>query len=382
MANNIKGMVEKRNALYDELNALLNGIEQGDEVRALSEDERREFDEKSEQIKALDESIRAIETANRMQRYEADGRSDKEARSLEEQRVLDEKDIRAYLNGDTRALPVADNGGIIPSTIANRIIEEVKELCPIYNLVDVYHAKGDLVFPVYDESSAQISAAYVDDLAELTEGSGKFTTITLKNFIMGSLVKISKSLLNQTDFDIVSFVTKKVAKAIADKIGRECLLGTENKMQGLMETTNLVTAAATAAITADELIDVQMAVPEIYQSDACWIMNKSTFAALRKLKDNDGNYLLNKDLTTEFRWHLLGKRVYIDSNVPEIGAGKKVLVYGDMKGLALKHTKQIEMQLLQEKYATQHAVGICAYVECDSKIIDKQRFVVLQMKAG
>ena len=314
MANNIKGMVEKRNALYDELNALLNGIEQGDEVRALSEDERREFDEKSEQIKALDESIRAIETANRMQRSEADGRSDKEARSLEEQRVLDEKDIRAYLNGDTRALPVADNGGIIPSTIANRIIEEVKELCPIYNLVDVYHAKGDLVFPVYDESSAQISAAYVDDLAELTEGSGKFTTITLKNFIMGSLVKISKSLLNQTDFDIVSFVTKKVAKAIADKIGRECLLGTENKMQGLMETTNLVTAAATAAITADELIDVQMAVPEIYQSDACWIMNKSTFAALRKLKDNDGNYLLNKDLTTEFRWHLLGKRVYIDSN--------------------------------------------------------------------
>ena len=71
-------------------------------------------------------------------------------------------------------------------------------------------------------------------------------------------------------------------------------------MTGVLSATQGITAASQTAITADELIDLQDSIPDVFQSNACWIMHKETRRAIRKLKDNDGNYLLNKDITSPF----------------------------------------------------------------------------------
>ena len=219
-------------------------------------------------------------------------------------------------------------------------------------------------------------------MTELTESAGKFTSIKLENYIVGALKLISKSLVNRSDFDLVSFVIKKVAENIAAFLENALLNGAASKYEGVFATTNLVTAASATAITADELIDVQMTVPEMLQKNACWIMNKATFKALRKLKDSDGNYLLNKDLAGGFGWALLGKPVYISENAPAIAAGKTAVVYGDMSGLYVKFAKDMEIQVLREKYATKYAIGVVGYVEFDAKIVEPQKLAGLKMKAS
>lgn len=368
----MKELMEKRNALIVEMEGLLATAKT--ETRAFNETETERIEAVKAEIKGIDNTIKVEEELRNM-----DKKTEVIVAPVVEQRELDDANFLKFVRGEERALDVASNGGVIPVTIANKIIETVKELSPIYSMVTVYNVGGDLVFPVYDEATGTIAAAYSDDLTELVEGTGKFTTIKLTNFIVGTLAKISKSLMNRTDFDLVSFIVRKVAKSIADFLEKELILGTTGKMQGLASTTNLVTSASSTVITSDELLDVQMTVPEVYQAGAVWIMNKATIKVIRKLKDLDGNYLLGTALDG-FGWILLGKRVYISENVPVIGIAAIVAFYGDMSGLYLKFAQNVQIQMLMEKYATQHAIGVVGYVECDSAIVETQKIAALGMK--
>ena len=87
-------------------------------------------------------------------------------------------------------------------------------------------------------------------------------------------------------------------------------------------------------------------------------MNRNTKKAIRKLKDGDGNDLLNRNFNDAWGYTLLGKLVYTSDNMPEIGASKKVIIYGDMTGLSVKLTKDVEIQVLQELYAAQQLWGL------------------------
>ena len=376
MSKNLKALYEKRNALMDEMDALL-GVCEGEETRAFNEQEAARFGEIETEVRGLDATIHAAETREQMERREAG----EEPTAEVERRALEEQSFLSYCRGETRALDAGGNGGIIPTSIAQRIIEKVKDLSPIYGMVTLYNVKGDLVVPLYDEENSSVKAAYVEELTELTEGTGKFKTVTLKNFIAGALAKISKSLMNRTDFDLLSFIVYRVASAIAEFLERELVAGTGDKMQGVMDAPVIVTTPSATAITADDLIDLQMTVPQVFQGSACWVMHRETFKAIRKLKDSDGNYILNKDVTKAFGWELLGQPVYTTDSAAKLGAGNKVIAYGDMSGLSVKLSSSVEIQVLMEKFATQYAVGVVGYVECDSKITETQKLAVLQMKA-
>jgi HK97 family phage major capsid protein len=364
-------LLEQRNNLLEEMDGIVNKAKA--ETRAFSEEESNRFDAIKKEIGQLDKTIAAEEEARSLET-----KKPKKVDGAEEKRALDEANFLKFIRGEERALDVANNGGVIPTHIANKIIERVKELSPIYAMATIYNVGGDLVFPVYDETTP-IQAAYVDDMTELTEQTGKFTTVKLQNFIVGCLAKVSKSLMNRSDFDLLNFVINKVAQAIAEFLERELIVGTAGKLTGVLSATQEVTAASATALTADELIDLQMTVPEVYQTGASWILHKNTFKAVRKLKDGDGNYLLNKDATNGFGWTLLGKPVYITESMPTIATGAKVVAYGDFSGLYVKLAQNVELQVLNEKYATQHAVGVVGYVEVDSKIVEPQKLAVLKM---
>ena len=367
-----KGLEEKRSLLVEEMGDRINKADA--ETRTLSEDEAKRFNEIKTEIDSIDTTLAAIEENRTLQQGKPLNTKTKE------QRVIDEENFINFIRGEERALTVADNGGVIPTTIANRIIETVKELSPLYKMADIYNVNGDLVFPVYDEESSSVKAVYVDDLTELTEGTGKFKTVKLTNHIVGCLAKVSKSLINRSDFDLVSYIVRKVAQAIAEFLEKELIKGTPGKLTGIEATTNVVTSANVGKVNADDLIDVQMAIPEIHQPKASWIMHKDTLKSLRKLKDNDGNYILTRDLTTAFGWSLLGKPVYITESADKAETGNKAVFYGDYTGLAVKLTKNVEIQVLMEKYATQHAIGVVGYVEADSKVVDHQKIAALEIQ--
>lgn len=371
-------LLEKRNTLLDEMDGIVNGAQE--EIRAMSEEETARFGEIKSEIEKIDATLKADEERRAMEVPQGTPAELHAGEKREETRAADESSFLKFIRGEeTRALDVSQNGSIIPATIANRIIEKVKELSPIYSMVTVFNVGGDLVFPVYDTENSNVNAAYVDDMQELTEGSGKFTTVKLENFIVGTLSKVSKSLMNRTDFDLVGFTVNKVAEAISEFLEKELLVGTAGKMEGVLSSKNIVTAAAADKISADELIDLQDMLPDVYQAGACWIMSKDTRRKVRKLKDSEGNYLLNRDISTPFGYMLLGKPVYISESCPVMAAGKTAVAYGDMSGLYVKLAQNVEIQVLMEKYATQHAVGVVGYIECDSKIVEPQKLAVLKM---
>lgn len=359
-------LIEKRNNLIQEMEGMITKARQ--ETRSLDETETTRFEEIKKEVTQIDKTIQAEQEAEKLSSTEQAKTNEEE-----EQRALDEEKFIKYIKGDTRALDVANNGAIIPTDIANRIITRVKELSPIYQRATVFNVGGDIDFPSFDSNS--IVTSYVADLEELTAQNGHFTTRKLQNFIAGSLVTLSRSLMNRTDFDLVQFIVNQMAQSMSTFIERELLVGA-----GVTGATGIFVDGNATAVTpggatigADDLISQQMAIPEAFQGGSAWIMSKPTFISFRKFKDLNGNYLLNPDLRTGFGWNLLGAPVFISENAPN-----NAVAYGDYSGLYVKFAQNVEIQVLNELYATRHATGVVGYTEFDSRIIEDQKITVME----
>ena len=151
---------------------------------------------------------------------------------------------------------------------------------------------------------------------------------------------------------------------------------------GALSTTTSMTAASATAVTADELITLQAKVKQRYQRNACWTMHPDTFTAIKKLKDGQNRYLLQDDFSGEFPYRLLGKPVYLSDNMPAMAASSKAILYGDYSGLSVNIREDISIEVLREKYATQHAIGVVGWFEFDAKVSDNRRLATLVMKSA
>lgn len=385
-----KELMEKKNDLITRAEKVLNQAKA--EKRELTDAEAQELAEIRDNVRRIMETLGLKKDFAEMEdRKPADvekvevekeveeERKCKETRALEEEKAFESYIRGIVLNNRANNLTFGDNGAVIPETIANRIIKKVYDICPILEKSSKYNVKGTFDIPYYDESQTAITVSYQNEFTDLTSNVGEFTTITLTGFLAGSLVKISRSLMNNSKFDIVAFVINEMAYKIAKFIEGELLNGTPDKVEGLSNLTNKLQLTSASAITTDDLIDLQAKVKDVFQKDAIWIMSTATRTAIRSLKDEMGRYLLNPDITSEFGYKLLGKDVYVSDNMPEIEAGNTVIYYGDMKGLATKFSEDINIEVLREKFATQHAVGVVGWLEFDSKVENAQMIAKLVM---
>ena len=377
----IKTLIEQRNEKVEELQAIVNKAKL--ETRAMTEEEKTQFETLEKEITEIDDTIAAETRARGLEIIE----ETKEDKKKDTKAELEERAFENYIRGvieeraDDVNLTVDDNGAVIPSSIANKIIKKVYDMSPIYQLATRYNVGGTLNIPYYDESTQRITMAYATEFTELESTSGKSASIELKGFLAGVLTKVSKSLINNSQFAIVPFVINAMAESIHRWVEGELLKGTNNKVAGLSTVTQAITSASSTAITADELIDVQELIPDVYQGQAIWVMNKATRTAIRKLKDGQGNYLLNRDVSARWGYTLLGKDVYTSDNMDTMAAGKTAIYYGDMSGLAVKLSEDINIEVLREKFATQHAIGVVGWIELDSKVENAQKIAKLVMKA-
>lgn len=380
----LKKMRENREEKVKALENVLNAAKT--ENRAMTAEEQASFDAIEKEIADIDKTIEAEERAAKAKNTQETGDNGAAQATQEE---LEERAFVKYVLGaaaglEERAgelnLTMANNGAIVPTSIANKIIKKVKDISPILSRATVYYMTGELKVPVYGASSGHdVKVAYSDDFTELTADAGKFTSVDLKGYLVGALTLIGRKLKTNAMFNVTDFIVNYMAEEIAAFLEGELLNGTTSKMEGALSTTNEKTAAAAAAITADELIDLQAQVKQAFQSEACWIMHPETFTAVKKLKDGQSRYLLQDDFSGEFPYRLLGKPVFVSDNMPKIATGAKTVLYGDMSGLSVKIAEQLEIEVLREKYATQHAIGVVAWMEVDSKVTDSQRMAVLKM---
>lgn len=388
---NYKGLVEKKNDLITRAEAILNDAEAN--KRELTDAEAQELAEIRDDVRKIKEALKIhdeIKDEKKELKEEA-AEEQAEAEAAKEEAAKAEAEARAfeaYVRGvvlnerDAVNMTKGANGAVIPTTIANKIIAKVYDICPILERSTKYNVKGKLVVPYYDENTNAITVAYANEFEELTSNVGAMDKVELDGFLAGTLTLISRSLINNAQFNIVDFIVERMAYAIKRFIENELLNGSDNKIAGLRGVTKSITAAATTAITADEVVKLHDAIKDDFQGNAIWIMSPATRTALRTLKSNTGYYLLNDDISTPFGSSILGKPVYVSDNMPDMAAGKTAIYYGDMRGLATKFSEEMTIEVLREKYATQHAVGVVGWLEFDSKVEDAQKIAKLVMKAS
>ena len=226
MFKNVKAQTEKMNDLITRAETLVNTAES--EKRELTDAEAAELAEIRDDIQRIKkylDIVDEIDDARPTKVVDAEAKEAKDVIDGEDKRACDDKarelaETRAfadYIRGvvsHTRdgELAPANNGKIIPVTIAKKIIELVYDVCPILDKSEKYNAKGKLEIPYYPaDGSTQITVAFANEFEDLTSSTGNFTTVTLDGFLAGALTKISKSLINNTDIDIVGFVVKRMA---------------------------------------------------------------------------------------------------------------------------------------------------------------------------
>ena len=384
-----KGLNEKKNDLIIRAEEVLNKAKE--EKRELTEAEAEELAEIRDNVRRIMKTLELKGEFDKMEGKELEKEAlpkdeakteveiEKEERALNEEKAFADY-IRGVVNnrGTDVNMTLTDNGAVIPTTIANRIIKKVYNICPILEKSHKYNVKGNLELPYYDVDTQTINVAWATEFEDLEASAGKLDSISLSGYLAGALVKISRSLINNSQFDIVAFVVDEMAYSIKRFI-ENVLLNGSGSVEGLSTLTNVKKVASSTEVTADELILAQGQVKDNFQANAMWIMSTDTRDYLRTLKDDVGRYLLNDDITAPFGKVLLGKPVYVSDNMPDMEAGVNAIYYGDMTGLATKFSEDMSIQVLREKYATQHAVGVVGWLEFDSKVEDAQKIVAIQM---
>lgn len=365
---NLKALIEKRNAIVEEMNEMFKTAET--EVRALTEDEQAKFEAKTAELKALDKTI---EGAKDMRSLDAMDVPAEERKAVEKDEKVEDVEARAFetliRENRTGEMAKSDNGAVIPTTIANRILDTVKQIAPLYNLATKFNVKGKLDFPVAKKA---ITTAYATEFTALTSSNVGFDKRTLDGFLVGALSKVSVSLINNSQFDIVSYVVNKVAESIALFLEKEIINGEgTTKMTGVLVDT-LVKAVDTVGDTptADEFIAIQVAVPQQYQAGAMWLVSNKTLLAMRQMKDENGRYFLQNDLTNGFGYTFLGKPVMVSDQMVDTN-----VVYGDFSGYFVNIHEGSSIKVLNEKYADEHAVGVVAWLEVDGKVMEEGKLV-------
>ena len=383
-----KELNERKNDLITRAEETLNKAKA--EKRELTEAEAEELAEIRDNVRRIVKTLELKGEFDKMEGQDLEKEAlpkdeeerkcgDKEERALNEEKAFADY-IRGVVNnrGSDVNMTLTDNGAVIPTTIANRIIKKVYDISPILERSTKYNVKGKLELPYYDVATQTINVAWATEFEELNSSVGKLKSISLDGHLAGALTLISRSLINNSQFDIVAFVVDEMAYSIHRFI-ENVLLNGSGDVAGLSTLTNVKTTASETAVTANELIEAQAQVKDIYQANAIWIMSPATRTAIRELKDNYGRYLLQDDISLPFGKSLLGKPIYVSDNMPDMSAGANAIYYGDMKGLATKFSEDISIQVLREKYATQHAVGVVGWLEFDSAVENAQQVVAVKM---
>lgn len=324
---NLKALTEQKVEKQNEMEKLLDTDKT--EKRAFTDEESELFTQLESVIQRITETINAISKGRELTKApeaeEKEEKKEEEEEMKEEENKIaqEERAFEDYIRGvvlETRAdvnLTKGENGAIIPTSIAKKIIKKVYDVSPLLEKTTKNNVKGKLEITYYNETNeSKVNMAYVAEFVSLESNVGKFSTIKLTGFLAGALAKISKLLINNSDFNLLNEVINIMSESIARWVEKELITGTRDKVDGLKGVTLGVTTASSTAITTDEIIKLKRSIKQSFQKNSIWIMNPETLTAISLLKDNNGRYLLQDDLTSDFGYTLLGKPVYESDTMP------------------------------------------------------------------
>ena len=318
------------------------------------------------------------------------GKEDKEGRGAEEYRknfwnVMRSKVPNPAIMNALQEGVDTEGGYLVPDEFENTLVEALEEENMFRSLAHVIQtSSGERKIPVV---ASKGSANWIDEEGPYVDSDDSFGQVTIGSFKLGTTIKVSEELINDSVFDLENYISKEFARRIGSREEEAFFTGDGNgKPLGFLAAKGGadvgVTASSATAITADEIIDLYYSLKTPYRKNAVWILNDATVKAVRKLKDSTGQYLWQSSLTEGTPDKLLGRPVYTSAYMPTAAAGAKTIAFGDFKYYWIADRQGRSFRRLNELYATTGQVGFIGSQRVDGKLILSEAVKVLAQKSG
>lgn len=278
-----------------------------------------------------------------------------------------------------------EGGYLVPDEFENTLVKALEHESAVRALAHVFTTSNGLhKIPIVTTKGV---ANWIDEGAAYGESDDVFGSEQIDAHKVGTIIKVSEELLNDSAFDLEKYFQEEFARRIGNKEEEAFIIGDGSKKPtGILNATGGadigVTAGSATAITADEIIDLYYSLKSSYRKNAVWLVNDSTVAAIRKLKDNNGQYLWQPALRESEFDTIMGKKVITSPYVPELAADAKTVMFGDFSYYWIGDRQGVAFKRLNERYADLGQIGFQASKRVDGKLILPEAIKVLQMKAG
>ena len=323
-------------------------------------------------------------------RADADDAEDKTGRASDDYRknFWNAMRSKAPMHAVTNALQVgtdSEGGYLVPDEYERTLVEALEEENIFRQMAKVIKtSSGDRKIPVV---ASKGTASWIDEEGAYPESDDSFGQVSIGAYKLGTMIKVSEELLNDSVFDLQSYISREFARRIGAKEEEAFFTGDgKGKPLGVLAATGGaetgVTAASATAVTADELMDLYYSLKSPYRKKSVWVLNDSTIKAIRKLKDNNGQYLWQPSLTAGAPDMILGRPIKTSAYMPAIAAGAKTIAFGDFSYYWIADRQGRSFKRLNELFAATGQVGFLASQRVDGKMILAEAVKVLEQKGA
>lgn len=278
-----------------------------------------------------------------------------------------------------------EGGYLVPDEFEHTLVQALEDENIFRTIAHIIHtSSGDRKIPV---SASKGEAAWIDEEGAYPESDDSFGQVTIGAYKLGTIIKVSEELINDSVFDIEAYIAREYARRIGAKEEAACFIGDGNgKPLGILASSGGaqigVSSSSSTSLTSDELIDLFYSLRAPYRKNAVWLMNDTTIKAIRKLKDANGQYLWQPSLNSGTPDTILSRPIKTSSYMPEIASGNKTIAFGDYSYYWIADRQGRSFKRLGELFAPTGQVGFLGSQRVDGKLILSESIKVLQQKAA
>ena len=278
----------------------------------------------------------------------------------------------------------SEGGYLVPDEFEHTLVEALEEENFFRSIATVIQtSSGDRKIPVV---ATKGTASWIDEEGAYPESDDSFGQVSIGAYKVATMLKVSDELLNDSVFDLEAYISKEFGRRIGAKEEEAFFTGDgKGKPTGIFNAaggaSDGVTTAA-ANITFDDVMDLFYAVKSPYRKKAVWVLNDTTVKALRKLKDNNGNYIWQPSVQAGQPNMILNRPYHTSAYVPEVAAGAKVMAFGDFSYYWIADRQGRSFKRLNELFAANGQVGFLASQRVDGKLILSEAVKTMAIKGS
>lgn len=278
----------------------------------------------------------------------------------------------------------AEGGYLVPDEYEKKLVEGLEDEVFFRGMAHVIRtSSGDRKIPII---TGHGEAAWMDEGEQFTESDDTFGQTSISAYKLGTLIKVSDELLNDSVFDLPGYISREFARRIGAKEEEAFFIGDgKGKPTGIFDTKGGAQTGVTTSgtgITFDDVMDLYYSLRAPYRNKASWILNDSTVKAIRKLKDANGNYIWQPSVREGEPDRILNRPYKTSIYVPELAAGNRVMSFGDYSYYWIADRQGRSFKRLNELYATTGHVGFLACERLDGKLILPEAVKTMDIKGN